>query len=309
MLASYMTPHDSYWSDYITFASGTGSMSTILCAKSFRYDESRGGQMTSKGDGLLQSNLPLGDSLLRGASYFVTEQHPCFLVTLSRGRWRSIWKAWNACGDPLLRNLDRPFFFGGTTPTTLHLGAAASEEEVGVRDTIRTTKQEEKDTSSGRTMLPESNNNSIFCNGLCSNVFSDSPCNTRDMTMQIFYPSTIVNHLKCLGIEPTATELARQSLPSAGRMKHFLPNWEKLTHAGSLGIRGSGGIQGTVQEKAFPTVASKTPKTFQSKGGPLAGGNSKYDDKKCHTGDLTQRAWLPIHSLSCAQERWSQLST
>ena len=32
----------------------------------------RGGQITSKGDGLLRSNLPLGDSLLRGAGYFVT---------------------------------------------------------------------------------------------------------------------------------------------------------------------------------------------------------------------------------------------
>ena len=26
-----------------------------------------------------------------------------------------------------------------------------------------------------------------------------------------------------------ATELARQNLPLAGRIKHFLPNWEKLT--------------------------------------------------------------------------------
>ena len=28
--------------------------------------------MTSKGGGLLRSNLPLGDTILRGASYFVT---------------------------------------------------------------------------------------------------------------------------------------------------------------------------------------------------------------------------------------------
>ena len=31
--------------------------------------------MTSKGGGLLRSNLPLGDTLLRGASYFVTVQY------------------------------------------------------------------------------------------------------------------------------------------------------------------------------------------------------------------------------------------
>ena len=33
--------------------------------------------MTSKGDGLLRSNLPLGDTLLRGASYFVTVPMLC----------------------------------------------------------------------------------------------------------------------------------------------------------------------------------------------------------------------------------------
>ena len=33
-----------------------------------------GGQITSKGDGLLRSNLPLGDSLIRGVGYFVTGQ-------------------------------------------------------------------------------------------------------------------------------------------------------------------------------------------------------------------------------------------
>ena len=47
--------------------------------------------------------------------------------------------------------------------------------------------------------------------------------------MQTFYPATILNHLKCMGIQPMPTGLARQSLPVAGRIKHFLPNWEKLT--------------------------------------------------------------------------------
>ena len=31
------------------------------------------GQITSKGDNLLRSNLPLEDILLRGAGYFVTD--------------------------------------------------------------------------------------------------------------------------------------------------------------------------------------------------------------------------------------------
>ena len=37
-----------------------------------------GGQITSKGDGLLRSNLPLGDTILRGTSYFVTVQPSIF---------------------------------------------------------------------------------------------------------------------------------------------------------------------------------------------------------------------------------------
>ena len=32
-----------------------------------------------------------------------------------------------------------------------------------------------------------------------------------------------------MGIEPIATELARKNLPLAGRIRHFLPNWVKLT--------------------------------------------------------------------------------
>ena len=46
---------------------------------------------------------------------------------------------------------------------------------------------------------------------------------------QIFYHSTIVNQLKCMGIAPTPTELARPNLPLAGRARHFLPNSVKLT--------------------------------------------------------------------------------
>ena len=38
-----------------------------------------GGQITSKGDNLLRSNLPLGDSLLRGAGYFVTNRDFFFI--------------------------------------------------------------------------------------------------------------------------------------------------------------------------------------------------------------------------------------
>ena len=49
------------------------------CQLSFARDpssteaEGGGGGITSKGEGLLRSNLPLGDTILRGASYFVTD--------------------------------------------------------------------------------------------------------------------------------------------------------------------------------------------------------------------------------------------
>ena len=40
-----------------------------------------GGQITSKGGGLLRSNLPLGDTLLREAGYFVTGRFRSASVT------------------------------------------------------------------------------------------------------------------------------------------------------------------------------------------------------------------------------------
>ena len=55
-------------------------MSTMLCARAMKAE---GGQITSKGDGLLRSNLPLGDTILRGASYFVTG--PCGLLVNTHG--------------------------------------------------------------------------------------------------------------------------------------------------------------------------------------------------------------------------------
>ena len=44
-----------------------------------------------------------------------------------------------------------------------------------------------------------------------------------------FYPSVIVNQLMGLGIAPLATELARCSLPLAGRLQYFKSNWVRIT--------------------------------------------------------------------------------
>ena len=79
-----MAPHDSvyvWWKLMIWLRrshSWYGSTSNVLCARSFGVKETIGrrwgwgGQITSNGDNLLRSNLPLGDILLRGAGYFVT---------------------------------------------------------------------------------------------------------------------------------------------------------------------------------------------------------------------------------------------
>ena len=44
-----------------------------------------------------------------------------------------------------------------------------------------------------------------------------------------FYPSVIVNQLMGLGIAPLATELARCSLPLAGRLQYLKSNWVRIT--------------------------------------------------------------------------------
>ena len=48
--------------------------------------------------------------------------------------------------------------------------------------------------------------------------------------IKIFHPSTMVNQLIGLGILLLAIEIANRSLPLAGRLQHFIENWEKITH-------------------------------------------------------------------------------
>ena len=44
-----------------------------------------------------------------------------------------------------------------------------------------------------------------------------------------FYPSTIVNQLVRMGIQPLAAELAKWSFPLAGRLQYFLSHWAEVT--------------------------------------------------------------------------------
>ena len=48
--------------------------------------------------------------------------------------------------------------------------------------------------------------------------------NCKERLMLSFYPSKFVN---CMGIQPTATELAEENLPFAGRLKYFRNNCAK----------------------------------------------------------------------------------
>ena len=75
-------------------------------------------------------------------------------------------------------------------------GAATSEVEAGVRGTTPISKEAEIDTFRRRT-IPARNSENRICNCKCVHVPTISPCNARDT-----YPSTIVNQLKCMGIEP-----------------------------------------------------------------------------------------------------------
>ena len=87
-------------------------------------------------------------------------------------------------------------------------------------------------TKKQRQTLPEegqSQQETVTVESVPVNVFMSLPLVHVLPEMQIFYPSTIVNQLKCMGIEPLATELARKNLPLAGKIRHFLPNWVKLT--------------------------------------------------------------------------------
>ena len=65
-------------------------------------------------------------------------------------------------------------------------------------------------------------NRSIFLDrGLVTmNLFMSQPLAHVLPEMQILYLSTTVNQLKCTGIEPIGTELARKNLPLAGRIRY-----------------------------------------------------------------------------------------
>ena len=56
-----------------------------------------------------------------------------------------------------------------------------------------------RDTSRRRAVLPESNNKSSFVTAYVALSFLLVHVIPE---MQVFYPSTIVNHLKCMAIEP-----------------------------------------------------------------------------------------------------------
>ena len=100
-------------------------------------------------------------------------------------------------------------------------------------------------------------NRSIFLDrGLVTmNLFMSQPLAHVLPEMQILYLSTTVNQLKCTGIEPIGTELARKNLPLAGRLSK--------ANTRSLGTRGCAGLQGAFQPTALPKAASKASKTLQ----------------------------------------------
>ena len=120
---------------------------------------------------------------------------------------------------------DRPVFSEGPLPLSRSGGRQLQRKRQGSEVQPLSTKKQ-------RQTLPEegqSQQETVTVESVTVNVFMSLPLVHVLPEMQIFYPSTIANQLKCMGIEPIATELARKNLPLAGRIRHFLPNWVKLT--------------------------------------------------------------------------------
>ena len=106
---------------------------------------------------------------------------------------------------------------------------------------------------------------------------------------------------KCMGIAPIPTELARQNLPLAGRIRHFLPNLVKLTQdPWELDT-----VQGFRVPFTQQPFQKQPPKPLQAEAcrrrsrstqlrQRLAGGDPEHDS---HRKDHTESAWFPVHGL------------
>ena len=105
------------------------------------------------------------------------------------------------------------------------LGVAAQRKRRG-KDSNSTHANQEAETDLSRRELLQETRTIDFVH---INVFISIPLLHVLPEMQMFYLSTIVNQLKCMGIHVIATELAKQNLPLAGGVQHFLPNWAQIT--------------------------------------------------------------------------------
>ena len=113
----------------------------------------------------------------------------------------------------------------------------------------------------------------------------------------------IVNQLIGLGIAPLATELARRSLPLAGRLQHFKKQLGE-DHPGSMGVRNHTRLQNTFQSAALPPIPTKSLNSLSSRGSSHAAEDSEYAREACNRRNHTQGAWFPVNHLLGSQERW-----
>ena len=149
---------------------------------------------------------------------------------------------------PALRAVKRKTarVFRRATPTTRLGGVAATPEEAGeISGTGRdgsnpTTHRTEKKKTASRGRATTSVRR-LCCNSYCfTPVFVKCPISENIaivhalLEVMHFYPSSVVNQLIRAGITPIATELARKNLPLAGRLQHFVRNWEKISQDQSV---------------------------------------------------------------------------
>ena len=127
-------------------------------------------------------------------------------------------------------------FFEGAAPSIrLGMAAVTTEQEVDRDFSLTPTEEVEKrhrDHSRGRDN--RLNRNSLCRDNLC--LKKKLPVMYILPELKEFYPSVIVNQLMGLGIVLLAIELAKRSLPLAGRLQHFKKQLDK-DHTGSMPYR------------------------------------------------------------------------
>ena len=93
------------------------------------------------------------------------------------------------------------------------------------------------------------------------NVFMSFPLIHVMPEMKMFYPSTIVNELKCMAGNKTYSYRASKEKPSTSWKDKAFPTQLGKANPRSLGTRGCTGFQGAFHLTTLPKAASKASRS------------------------------------------------